>query len=653
MEICSNKGSLTGDAPYACPWGVRTLLLQMGVAAVYLLLARVVHEYLSSNIASVFWPASGLALAVLLLGGRRYAWGVFVGALLAHLIVDGSLWTAAPIALGNTLEALCGAWLLTRNRQFDRQLHALHDYTRLVFWGGCVASLVGLAVGPTVLLISGDFTATNYLSRALQWWMGDVLGVVLVAPLLLVWRHFPVDWLSWKRLLEVVGVLSLTIMAGQVIFLGWMPDTFGLFAKSFLMILFIVWAAVRLGMHGVMLLLVVIASQSLLGAYSHVGVFRYDLEETQLVNFWLYIVTLSLVGMLLASYISVEKRDKLSLRKQEEFFHLITDNIDDFIAVLDLQGHRIYNNSAYVKLFGAQSALKGTDCFSVIHPDDRWHVDLMLKEIIASGVSKQAECRFMLPDGTIRLMESRGELIKDSEGNAAQVVVVSHDITARKRAEEKIRNLAFYDALTGLPNRRLLDDRLAQAMASNKRAGCFGALIFLDLNNFKPLNDVHGHAAGDVLLVEAARRIEHCVREADTVARFGGDEFVVVLSALDEDRQQSAREARQIAEKIRKELAVPYLLEYSSSSGELLTFNHCSTASLGCVLFSGHEQSQERVIKWADMAMYQAKRNGHDQICFPDNCDAIRADGSIVASLCHARVCPSMAVSKNITVNFA
>lgn len=651
MEISSNMVSLKGDVICDRPWGVHALLLQLGVAVVYMLLARVVDKYLPGDIASVFWPASGLALVVLLLGGRRYAWGVFLGALLAQLFV-GSLWTSVLVALGSTLEGLCAAWLLSRNHKFDSQLHALHDYTRLVFWGGCVAGLLGAAIGPTALLIAGSFTSANYMIRTLQWWMGDVLGVVLVAPLLLVWRNFPVDWLSWKRQVEVAVLLILTVLAGQIIFLGWLPGIVGQFDRGFLMFLFVAWAAVRLGMHGVLLLLVVITSQSLLGAYGHVGVFRDDIDQTQLIGLWSYIVTLSLVGMLLACYISAEKRDKLSLRKQEKFFHLIADNIDDFIMVLDLQGRRIYNNSAYVKLFGAESVSKGLDCFNVIHPDDRSHVHRVLKEIIATGISKQVECRFMLPDGTIRLMESRGELISDS-ADAKQVVVVSHDITKRKRAEEEIHNLAFYDALTGLPNRRLLDDRLVQAIATNKRTGRLGAVIFLDLNNFKPLNDAYGHAAGDMLLVEAAKRIGHCVREADTVARFGGDEFVVVLTALDEDREQSARETRQIAEKVRKALAVPYKLELSSELGGGLMVEHRSTASLGCLLFEGHENSQERLINCADLAMYQAKRNGRDQICFPDSCDAIREDSSIDASRCHAQVCPRMTTSNNIAVNFA
>ena len=126
---------------------------------------------------------------------------------------------------------------------------------------------------------------------------------------------------------------------------------------------------------------------------------------------------------------------------------------------------------------------------------------------------------------------------------------ITEDITERKEAEEHIHNFAFYDALTQLPNRRLLNDRLEQAKAASKRNGRYVAVMFLDLDNFKPLNDMHGHDVGDLLLIEAAHRITHCVREMDTVSRFGGDEFVVILGELDVDREPSIAYAGIVAEK--------------------------------------------------------------------------------------------------------
>lgn len=181
--------------------------------------------------------------------------------------------------------------------------------------------------------------------------------------------------------------------------------------------------------------------------------------------------------------------------------------------------------------------------------------------------------------------------------------------------DEKIHNLAFYDTLTQLPNRRLLNDRLEQTKAASKRSGRYGALIFLDLDNFKPLNDTHGHGVGDLLLVEGARRLSSCVREVDTVARFGGDEFVVVISELDVDKAEPITQASIVAEKIRATLAEPYVFKIQHEGEAETTIEHHCTSSVGVVLFN-HEASREDILKWADIAMYQAKEAGRNLIRF-------------------------------------
>ncbi len=317
--------------------------------------------------------------------------------------------------------------------------------------------------------------------------------------------------------------------------------------------------------------------------------------------------------------ITERNRNDEVLREQEEFFRLIAENTDDFIAVLDLKGQRLYNNPTYGRLFGDTEGMKGTDSFAEIHPEDREHVKRVFRETVRSGIGLRTDFRFLLADGSIRHMESRGGLIRNSQGNASRVVVVSRDITERKLAEERIHNLAFYDVLTGLPNRRLLNDRLVQTMAASKRSGRFGALMFIDLDNFKPLNDQHGHAAGDLLLEEVARRISGCVREVDTVSRFGGDEFVVLLSELGVDNAKSIAEAGVVAEKIRVALAEPYVLTIHQEGKAKATVTHRCTSSIGVVLFFNHETSADDILKRSDLAMYQAKDSGRNSICFFDS----------------------------------
>lgn len=156
-------------------------------------------------------------------------------------------------------------------------------------------------------------------------------------------------------------------------------------------------------------------------------------------------------------------------------------------------------------------------------------------------------------------------------------------------------------------------------MATGKRSGCFSALMFLDLDNFKPLNDTHGHAAGDLLLIEAAKRLKSCVRETDTVARFGGDEFVVMIVELSVDQADSRKQAGVIAEKIRAVLARPYALKIQRNGELPATVGHRCTVSVGVALFGRDDLSQNEILKWADTAMYQAKAAGRNLIRFYDS----------------------------------
>lgn len=179
------------------------------------------------------------------------------------------------------------------------------------------------------------------------------------------------------------------------------------------------------------------------------------------------------------------------------------------------------------------------------------------------------------------------------------------DITQRKEDEEKIKKLAFYDPLTELPNRRLLMERLEHAIKVTDRTKRYGAVLFIDMDNFKALNDTKGHDVGDQMLLEVAGRLKALLRNADTVARLGGDEFVVLLEGLDLDLEQASLEAELLAEKLRDSLSQPY------DFGE---FQHFSSPSIGIALFFGHQTLMDEVLKNADSAMYQAKNAGRNTV---------------------------------------
>lgn len=195
----------------------------------------------------------------------------------------------------------------------------------------------------------------------------------------------------------------------------------------------------------------------------------------------------------------------------------------------------------------------------------------------------------------------------------------ARDITERKRIEDSIRQLAFIDALTQLPNRRLLVDRLAMAMAASKRTSTYCCLLFLDLDNFKPLNDKHGHDVGDLLLIEVAGRLRGAVRAMDTVARLGGDEFVVLIGELSSNLDESRNAAEAVAGKILALLSLPYLLHISGENRDETIVEHRCSASIGVALFCGEELSREEILKRADAAMYAAKHAGRQTVRFFDD----------------------------------
>lgn len=199
--------------------------------------------------------------------------------------------------------------------------------------------------------------------------------------------------------------------------------------------------------------------------------------------------------------------------------------------------------------------------------------------------------------------------VKDAKGHTTNYVGMFTDISVAKAATERIEHLAFFDPLTNLPNRRLFADRLAQALVNSSRSSNFGALVFLDLDHFKSLNDTLGHDYGDLLLQQVASRLSNCVREGDSVARLGGDEFVLLVENLSMNEVEAAHQIEAIGEKILTSLNQPY---------QLNSHEYLSTPSVGISLFNGNQESSEDLLKHADIAMYQAKKAGRNTLRFFD-----------------------------------
>ena len=306
--------------------------------------------------------------------------------------------------------------------------------------------------------------------------------------------------------------------------------------------------------------------------------------------------------------ITQRKQAELELATSKSRYEGILQNTIEAYWRVDEKGRIVEANKAICQMLGYSKdellRLSVTDLEVIESAEEtRKHVEKVMREghdIFES----QHRCR----NGRIIDVEISASVASDAPGN---IDVFHNDVTERKRMEHEIRELAFHDPLTKLPNRRLLNDRLAQATTVNKRSGFYGALIFLDLDNFKPLNDEHGHGAGDLLLKAVALRLNSCVRAVDTVSRIGGDEFVVLLNALSNDQDQSSEHASKLAEKIRVTLARPYVLASGNDSEPIE--HHCS-ASIGVVLFDKQHQSLEGLLKWADATMYRSKEDGGNSV---------------------------------------
>ncbi|GAB3361507.1 MULTISPECIES: EAL domain-containing protein [Giesbergeria] len=286
----------------------------------------------------------------------------------------------------------------------------------------------------------------------------------------------------------------------------------------------------------------------------------------------------------------------------------LLDKAQDAIIVHDLEHRITYWNKSAERVYGwPQWQVLGHSIVSLLYQDPT--LFYRATETVLGQGEWAGEIVQHHRDGHAIDIEGRWTLVRSEDGQPESILAIHTDIRQRKATEREIQRLAFYDSLTGLPNRMLLMDRMHQALAVARRKQQGGALLFIDLDNFKTLNDTLGHDKGDQLLQQVAQRLNTCVRSIDTVARLGGDEFVVMLEALGPDPGALALSARGVGEKILSTLAAPY---------ELAGYQYRSTPSIGIAPFQGDSTSVGELLKQADLAMYQAKTAGRNTLRFFD-----------------------------------
>jgi len=307
--------------------------------------------------------------------------------------------------------------------------------------------------------------------------------------------------------------------------------------------------------------------------------------------------------------------------------------IPDVVWFKDTQERFQFCNARFESYFGAtEEQIVGQKASAFVDKDRAEMFRIGDQLAIEQGTSHiSEEWVTFAADGHKELLEVTKSPVYSEDGKLLGVLGIGRDVSRRRQLEDQTKDRAFFDGLTKLPNRYLLEDRLKIAMANSKRNANYCALLFMDLDSFKGLNDQHGHVFGDVVLREAASRLLACVREVDTVARFGGDEFVVVLNQLHNDLDYSIETACRMAEKMRVALALPYILSRASSEDapEMKRANrkerypsdgsdivYQGGTSIGIVMFLGDEVTQIELFAQADKAMYQAKKSGGNSVCF-------------------------------------
>jgi len=289
-----------------------------------------------------------------------------------------------------------------------------------------------------------------------------------------------------------------------------------------------------------------------------------------------------------------------------------------FIGIVTVRNRKIiWANPAFEQMLGyACGELAGTPTCNN-YPSDAAYQALgaAAYPVLAADKVFRSQIEHVRKDGRHIWVDISGSVLNRQTGESLWGFI---DISETKRLEEVVQQQALHDPLTKLANRRMLGDRLGQAMATSQRSARYGAVMVLDLDNFKPLNDQHGHRVGDLLLIEVARRLTACIRQMDTVARVGGDEFVVMLAELDIQEPDARLQALAIAEKIRISLEEPYRLDFTVPGQTEGSVEHQCTASIGLVLFLNHDAPQDVVLNRADAAMYVAKESGRNAIRFFD-----------------------------------
>ncbi len=597
------------------PW-TKISLFKSATLGVLFLAAFLILD--GSSTVSVHWEGAppwylpvGLSMALLLCAGVWSVPLIFLSSIIAALVNYHRplfSWCGIPGAIGIYAGYVVAAIILRRCWRADLTRGTLSDVARHIV-ASLGGSLVSTAGGVLSVLWDGRISRSEIPSMAAEWWASDRLAIVAFTPFLVIFVAPPLRyWLSQETLLplslrclprpSLARMLEHAAQIGLVIFSIWFVFDYAPsipYQPLYLLFIPLIWVAVRRGLSGAALTIFTIGVGMTIAAWFTQAP-RGSLPRLQIAT-----LVLGLTGLCLGAVVTERRRGEQCIRESESRYrHLFERNLAGVFRTTICERF-LECNPAAAQLFGYDSPedLLGVPVADLYYSSaDR---ELFLAKLKSEKYMANYEMRFRRKNGdpvwamlNVTLVEA------DAGGTVLEGTLV--DISERRRAEERVQSLAYYDSLTSLPNRTLLRDRLTQALAAASRRNCKVALLFVDLDGFKTINDSLGHTAGDLLLREVGHRLHACTREQDTVARLGGDEFLIVLTNV-----RDIPDVAIAAERFMDSMTEKFLLH-----GHPLNVG----CSIGISIFPDHGLDAETLIKHADSAMYSAKDNGRNNFMF-------------------------------------
>ncbi len=605
------------------------------LAAVYVATAKI-GQLLAvppGNVTAV-WLPSGIILFAVLRWGPGVWPGIFLGAFVGNVSAYlptlfspqfvSALGAGVANGVGDCLGAVVGAWLIARYGSIRDPFRDVRGVFVFVGFGAVLGGLLSALFGVTALAVSGLVDWARYPELFATWWTGDSVGILLLTPLLLAL----VRGGAGRALSRETGAFALVLGSATLFSFGLLGSAAWSVGIISLLPL-IMWAVFRLHGRVVFAAVVFVSAAAVISAAQDGQVFAPSLRNTALIELQLFVSILALTTYVLLGVVreraAADRRlqganERLdaqvaartrALQASEGRLRALIDHLDAGVVVHAPDTSVLLANPAAGRLLG----LTERDMEDRRADDPAWRfvdadgrdmelADYPVNRILGSGCAIETQLLGAIPPdgGRLRWVQVNGSPLRDADGALVEVIISFTDITEHKRSEHRLDHLAHHDALTGLPNRLLFNARLAQAIERAGRHDRGLALIFVDLDRFKLVNDRLGHQAGDALLREVAARLSAPLRARDTLARISGDELVVLLDDTDATRDIVA-----VVHRLMRSLAEPVRIQ-----GEEL---HIS-ASMGVSVYPADGTDAETLLHNADVAMYEAKEGGRNTFRF-------------------------------------